>query len=563
MLRIIRILLLAAACTLCATACGDNMPSGEGRVPGDESQDASSPDPSVEPTLSILSQTLLEFGPEAAEATVSFESNTVVTAESSVVWIEVRSVSDGKVALGISENDSWGRVGKVTLRAGSLAAEVTVKQARTEGFAAIDAGLAEEPFEEAEGDVLNPERGFYYPFSLSASRPSLSASQVRSLRAQGHTVLYIQYVLPKYMSKDIPSENLENIQKDMDALREGGAKCVLRFCYKISDSSSNKPWDPEEKWVMRHIEQIKPILRRNEDVIMVFQAGFVGVWGEWYYTDHFGMDPKTPEEYAPRKRVLEAMLEALPASRQVAVRTPDFKTGIYGLSLRDTLSQATAHDGSTLSRIGAYNDCFGADSGDMGTFLGEDSRAFWEGDTRYTFMGGETCQVSDYCKCAVSVADMEKCHWSYLNIDYNGDVLSRWKKGKCMDEITRRLGYRIVMERVLHTPAPQAGEPCTVVLYFRNDGFSAFQNPRDARLIFVASDGSKTAFDLGSDPRTWHSGIHRVEKTFDLPASSGTLWLHLADPLLPDRPEFSAALANKGVWDSSTGWNKILEIKRN
>ena len=424
-----------------------------------------------------------------------------------------------------------------------------------------DEDLIKVTFEEINGDVINPERGFYYPYDRTSSSSTISASDVKSKRKAGHTVLLIQYVMNKWMSQDIPDSFLSNIQKNFDALRSGGSKCVLRFCYKQNESEDNKPWDPEEKWVMRHIEQIKPYLQQNEDVIMVFQAGFVGVWGEWYYTDHFNMDPKTPEDYLPRKRVLDAMLDALPESRQVAVRTPDFKMMMYGLSLADTLTAATAHNGTTLSRIGGYNDCFGASEDDYGTYGASNSRAFWNGDTRYTFMGGETCGLSDYCLCEASLQDMEKYHWTYLNIDYNKSVLNRWKTDGCYEEIVRRLGYRIVLESLEHTVTAEKDQGYKVVLNLRNDGFSAFQNPRDAKLVFVDGNGKKTTFSLGSDPRTWHPGKHRIEKTIKLPAAKGTLYLHLADPLLPDRPEYSAALANKDVWDSNTGYNKLLVIQ--
>lgn len=416
-------------------------------------------------------------------------------------------------------------------------------------------------YEEISGDVTNPERGFYYPYDFKSSSKALTTSEVRSKRGAGHSVLMTQYRLDKWMSSDIPESFLSLIQANFDALRSGGAKCVLRFCYKQSDSQSSKPWDAEEKWVMRHIEQLKPLLQKNEDVILVFQAGFVGVWGEWYYTDHFIMDPQTPEDYLPRKRVLEAMLDALPESRQVAVRTPDFKMMMYGLSLSDTLTAKKAHDGSVLSRISAYNDCFGASEDDYGTYVGEHARAFWHGDTRYTFMGGETCGLSDYCHCKVSLSDMEKYHWTYLNIGYNEDVLSRWKSEGCYNEVKRRLGYRLVLESLHYTTDAREGKPFDLILHLRNDGFSAFQNPRDARLVFVAEDGKKTVFDLGSDPRTWHPGSHRITASFKLPSAKGTLYLHLADPLLPDRPEYSVALADKGVWEPATGYNKLLEIK--
>lgn len=429
-----------------------------------------------------------------------------------------------------------------------------------------EAGLKQVTLQEISGDVINPERGFYYPYELKGTSNSLTASAVKSKRTQGHSVLYVQYVFKDYMSKDIPQSVLDNIQKDMDGLRGGGAKCVLRFCYKQSDSESAKPWDPEEKWVMRHIEQVKPILQKNEDVIMVFQAGYVGVWGEWYYTDHFIMNPQSYEDYQPRRRVLEAMLAALPESRQVAVRTPDFKMNMYNIGLKDTLTAKTAHSGTTLSRIGGFNDCFMSSATDWGTYADENSRKFWGGDTRYTFMGGETCAVQEnesggaYCDCAPSIRDMENYHWTYLNISYNTDVLKKWKNGNCYDEVKRRLGYRLVVDKLLHTEKPVAGEPYSVVLYMRNAGFSAPQNPRDAKLVFVESSGKETKIDLGSDPRTWHPGTTRLSRTFTLPASKGTLYLWLPDPMLPSRPEYSIALANKDVWDATHGYNKLLEL---
>ena len=537
----------------------------------DPSQDVPSEEPVV-PYVKILSEPELSFGAEGGEGVIAYESNVEVTVEASDPWIEVVSSDETTVTIMVEENDSWSREGFVKISTLNRSQQVVITQAKTTKFAEADAGLAEESFTEISGNVINPERGFYYPFELSADYNSISVSRVKSLRAEGHTVLYVQYVLPKYMSKDIPAGHLENMQKDMDAIREGGAKCVLRFCYKQSEKESNKPWDPEEKWVMRHIEQVKPLLQKNEDVIMVFQAGYIGVWGEWYYTDHFGMNPTSFEQYQPRRRVLEAMLEALPESRQVAVRTPDFKMGMYGISTKDTLTALTGHDGSILSRIGGYNDCFVSGNNDYNTYSKGNSRTFWEGDSRYTFMGGETCDASSSdCNCDNAISQLEKFHWTYLNIEYNKSVLKKWKNGGCYDEVVRRLGYRFVLERLLHTPTPVAGEPYRIVLYMRNDGFSAPQNPRDSRLVFVAADGAKTVFDLADcistpisasgDPRTWHSGIIRLEASFALPAEKGTLYLELSDPLLPDRVDYSIALANNGVWDSATGLNKLLELK--
>lgn len=416
-------------------------------------------------------------------------------------------------------------------------------------------------YTEATGSLVNPERGFYGgAVDIRSASSPVKASTTKALRAEGKTLMYIGFYLTSFMSGDISQAYLNMIQSSMDALREGGIKCVLRFAYQNSESA--KPWDPPVDIVLRHVEQLKPILQRNADVIFILQAGFVGVWGEWYYTTNFVFEPSSDEDFQPRRRLIDALLDALPASRQIAVRTPEFKMRMFNLSLKDTLTAATAHSGSDLSRIAGHNDCFGASADDYGTFDNVSAdRRFWKSDTRYTIMGGETCQVSDYCTCERSLQDMVDYHWTYLNSGYNGDVLSRWKSKGCLDEVTARLGYRLVLEEAAYTVPCKAGETMKLKLTLRNDGFAAPMNPRSAEIVFIAPDGSRARFDLGSDPRGWHPGKHVVETEITLPSDRGRVCLALDDPLLPERPEYSIALANKSVFDAKTGLNTLFEIQ--
>lgn len=416
-------------------------------------------------------------------------------------------------------------------------------------------------FTESTAHLVNPERGFYAGATdiFKASNP-ITLSKAKSIRTQGRTLMYVGFYLTDFMNGDISEAYLEMIQKSLDAIRDAGIKCVLRFAYQNSESS--KPWDPSVDVVLRHVEQLKPILQKNEDVIFILQAGFVGVWGEWYYTQNFIMNPSKDSDYEPRKMLTEALLDALPASRQIALRTPQFKMRMYGLSVKDTLTAAKAHDGSTLARLAGHNDCFGASAEDWGTFDNESrDRDFWKADSRYTIMGGETCNVSDYCTCTASLKDMKSYHWTYLNSGYNSSVLSRWEKSGCMDEIEDRLGYRLVMKEALYSKNPQAGKDFSISMTLENKGFAAPMNPRKAYLVFVDGNGERTEFLLASDPLTWHSGIHNVGARFTLPSAKGTFYLWLPDPLLKDRPEYSIALANKDVFDSKTGLNKLFELQ--
>ena len=74
------------------------------------------------------------------------------------------------------------------------------------------------------------------------------------------------------------------------------------------------------------------------------------------------------------------------------------------------------------------------------------------------------------------------------------------------------------------------------------------------------SAGIAQTYSLVSDPITWHSGINVVETIVVLPSASGTLYLVLSDPDYPANPLYSIACANTGVFESATGYNKLLEL---
>ena len=112
----------------------------------------------------------------------------------------------------------------------------------------------------------------------------------------------------------------------------------------------------------------------------------------------------------------------------------------------------------------------------------------------------------------------------------------------------------------LHHGAIQAGQPCKVTLRLENKGFAAPMNPRNAFLVWKGADGKEVKSPLGADPRTWHSGYNAVVTIFTPSTDKGTLYLELSDPLLPDNPLYSIALANTDVFDAGTGYNKLLDI---
>ena len=468
--------------------------------------------------------------------------------------VSVFAVEDTKVAVSVSQEAAGDYL------AAAKDYDFQIKGIGKSAIPGPDDSVAgtEVAFTELTSSLNNPERGLYAAYEIHSDKDTpLQAGDIRARRSTGHTILLLEFYLTDYIGSTISAKYVKLIQTDLEAMREGGCKAIVRFAYTQDQNADVK--DAPVELVLKHIGQLKATLQKYEDVIFVLQAGFVGVWGEWYFTTNFIQNPASTADYKPRKQVADALLDALPVSRQIQLRTPTFKMKMYGMGLADTLKAATAHDGSIASRLAGHNDCFGASANDQGTFAGDDTREFWKKDTRYTIMGGETCAVSDYCLCPQTLQDLKDYHWTYLHDGYHQDVLARWRNDGCFNTIKEKLGYRLVLKDV-HYDAIEAGKPCKVTIRMNNDGFAAPMNPREAWLVWKGSDGKTVKSPLGVDPREWHSGYNGIVSSFTPSTSAGTLYLELSDPLLSDKPDFSIALANQGVYDSKTGLNKLFTV---
>lgn len=211
-------------------------------------------------------------------------------------------------------------------------------------------------------NFCNPERGYYSQYTVrfsSGKMPKAISSSVISLNRRSYQTLKLSmFYLTDFMEGDISAAALDIIRQSFQAHRDAGMKTIVRFAYKDNNDEASKPYDPEVDIVLRHVEQLKPILQEYSDIILVLQAGFCGSWGEWAYTTHFNQSLSNSAAYEPRRKLIYALLDAMPKDRQVAVRTPMLKFGLFKTKLRDTITVETAYDGSDLSRIAGHNDCF-------------------------------------------------------------------------------------------------------------------------------------------------------------------------------------------------------------
>ena len=415
--------------------------------------------------------------------------------------------------------------------------------------------------------IPNPERGFYSASEVfKANGQPVPSASINAARKQGRTLFLLEFHLTDYVESDIAEDYLQTIRAKFQSLRDGGAKCILRFCYSNGFDESDKPWDATPQQALRHLEQVTPLIQEFSDIILVVQAGFVGSWGEWYYTENY-------KDNASKKSLVDAILAALPDNRQVELRTPAFKKNLYGFALADTITRAEAHQPTTKSRLGGHNDCYLSSANDVGTFNSNKDREYWWAESLYTIMGGESCELTEYCNCEGSsrykgaIKDLEAFHFTYLNIGYHQSVIKRWRTQGCFDEIQKRLGYRFVLEEGQFTKEPAAGKPFQVVLKLHNDGFAPAMNPRDIELVLADKSGKvlKT-WPVDSDPRYWMPAQETIiDQTITLPEGiSGdvVLYLNLPDPCetLHNNPFFSIRFANEETWQEETGYNKLYSF---
>ncbi|MBV9961747.1 MAG: DUF4832 domain-containing protein [Parafilimonas sp.] len=469
-------------------------------------------------------------------------------------------------------------------------------------------------YAESDSDFANPERGFYRVAETYANNyVPLNIEQMKQWRTlqkadDGNykvysTLVFRDIVLEGYTDKNLPQNLLDKINNDFDAARQAGMKLILRFCYTIIQNSGACPegficppyGDAPKNIVLGQIAQLKPLLQNNADVIACIQMGFIGTWGENYYSDYFG-DPSsngkgklTDKNWSDKNEVLKALLDALPSSRMIQVRTPQMKQRyVYGINAPTSsspLTDANAFDSSDEARIGFHNDCFLSSPNDYGTYddYGNSSspsgdaysilHAYAAADGKYVVVGGETCDdayspENDCENAGKAQTEMYNMHYSFLNCAYNNDVNDDWQTGGCMDAIKKNLGYRFVLHNAIFPKdAVMAGMQLSFTLNIENVGYASPYNARPVELIMRNQLTKKEfVFTINTDVRKWYPGNNIINAKIiadnNMPAGQYELFLFLPDAAqsLSQRSEYAIRFANENMWDAATGYNNLNEV---
>jgi len=407
----------------------------------------------------------------------------------------------------------------------------------------------------------NPERGFYkYSLiELGSGTGAMSPTQLAAYRNNNISLVMRYFYLKRFKSAALTQQALDEIDRDFAVARTAGIKLIPRFAYSQAQDEPDAPLNI----VLQHLDQLKPVLEKNADVIATLQAGFIGSWGEWYYTTN------NLNTSGARFEITKKLLEVVPKRRTIQLRTPAYKQEFFK---RNTpLSYEEAFSGSDISRVGHHNDCFLASTTDYGTYNNPTvDKAYLNKECLFVPIGGETCPPDgvEPANSTKAQNDMRYLRWSYLNEDYYRGVNDTWITQGGMDNIKRELGYRFQLFSGEYTNKVKPGGAFNVRTIIKNIGYAPLYNPRLVELILKNSaTGEKFRVRLDMEPRFWQplqdsEIVANVGIPANMPEGDYNLYLNLPDPepAIYGNPAFSIRLANDKVWDAPTGYNNLQVV---
>jgi hypothetical protein len=392
---------------------------------------------------------------------------------------------------------------------------------------AFAAGLVKQNIDttDAMQTLANYDRGFYTPQVLhikpSGSKPIEKPwSKLLHLRAEisefssrawlGIDTTGGKKDTTRGKSQDLTEEALNVLQTTFDNIRAFGGHVIVRICYD--------PWyngrsnvTPEHKWVLRHVEQLAPVLSKNTDVIVALEMGMHGAYGEMHSDTSITYD-----------RVAEAtnlMLRLTPPELKILTRTGNYSAKVLGFDNwgvdfhidGEKFAEIAKAKGDTMYRVGMFNDGYLGTQYDYGTWgadcktsiCREEGVAWLEKYGINTPYGGEALTTANGYQVINTPEFLAyegfRTHTSYLNIQWNNNLIDSWKKSHFKGEdfeydgakdssltgfkyINDHLGYRYVLRESWITDTVGADGVFKAKLRIQNVGFGNLTRKMKASL---------------------------------------------------------------------------------
>jgi len=442
--------------------------------------------------------------------------------------------------------------------------------------------------DESRKGLLNPERGFRWENRMGSFKPQYANQKwINKIKANGLTLTQGYCDLIEYSEiKQIPEDKIAKLEESLAVLRKNGLKVQLCFRYEMSGTEGGPTLDI----ILAHIEQLKPVLQRNMDVIALFQTGFIGLYGEWHRSYH-GLD-KDP---AAQEKVISALLNILPEDRKMVIRYPRHKNAylkrVSGRLINQPITEGEAHSMLPEARLGFCDHGFMVGKNDAATFAPRPSKEYdyMTGESLFVPMEGEFFwawsthgrlkddgheaikrfwehhyAIFSYAhnnsrregwqwkekynaRYSIDEWETEKLDPQFLkknNIpfspayfeDANGKFVSR----TILEYIRDHLGYRLELTKGSYPDNTTAGKSFNATFSLVNRGFATPINPRRVYLVLIDKDKVYTLAEAKTDARKWYPCLPN-ERTVLSPEYKLNFKAELTDEIAPGKYKL-------GIW---------------
>ena len=239
------------------------------------------------------------------------------------------------------------------------------------------------------------------------------------------------------VSQDLTEDALNVLQQTFDNIRDFGGH--VRVCYD--------PWyngrsnvTPAHEWVLKHVKQLAPVLSKNTDVIVALEMGMHGAYGE--------MHSDTSITYDRVAEAVNLMLRNTPPELKILTRTGNYSAKVLGFDNwvvdfhidGEKFAEIAKAKGDTMYRVGMFNDGYLGTQYDYGTWgadcktsiCREEGVAWLEKYGINTPYGGEALTTASGYEVINTPEFLAyegfRTHTSYLNIQWNNNLIDSWKK---------------------------------------------------------------------------------------------------------------------------------------
>lgn len=425
--------------------------------------------------------------------------------------------------------------------------------------------------------LTNPERGWFRSieptYATDTPAGPLSGSALANWKDTDKiTLVRKYYLLKQWTNSPLPQTFLDEVAADFATCRAQGFKLILRFHYNFNQNLFTN--DATLGITLQHIQQLGPVLQANADVIDHMHCGFIGKWGEMHTSGNGHVLPNSRTLSASGQNIVLTLLSNSPLDRMVGLRYPTFKQRWLW---PNPLQLAQAYTSNHQARLGGYNQGIMYDATDYGTYASSEpeksqERAYWQADSDATFMSGEPAGSTAY-SLQNPIPEMALIRLASLNMNQydaaSQGLYTWWQNNGYYSEITKRLGYRFVLEKLVMPTNAVAGSNFTATLSLRNEGFAALHNPRDFTIGLRLSGSTNMAMAkiASVDPRMWRPGLtNQLQFMVHVPnnATAGTydLLMGLPDPkaTLGTNTNYAIRCANQSLWEAGSGLHKLGTI---